>query len=128
MKAKFITLLTVAAIAFGGLTAAPAQAKSNVDGLILFLLGAAVIHSATQNKPKATVTKNTHAKQRPYYKRNGWRNRYQPKPPKKCMFKKHTRRGWKTFYSQRCFNRLGYEGPIPRYAEMKRRNPFRRGW
>lgn len=131
MKRNLISLVTAAAIATAGLTAAPAQADPAED-LVKLLIGAAiigaVIDSTNNGNSRVTVTQgNT----RPYashrnnghgnYRHNGHRthghnnngHRYnghrQVQLPQQCVVYEHTRRGWIETYKPRCMARFGFE-------------------
>lgn len=131
MKRNLISLVTAAAIATAGMTAAPAQADPAED-LVKLLIGAAiigaVIDSTNNGNSRVTVT---HGNTRPYVShRNSNRHRHgshshshngrnhnghrhnghrQVQLPQQCVVYEHTRRGWVETYKPRCMARFGFE-------------------
>jgi len=121
MKSKLIALITAGAIATTGISA-PAQADPAED-LARILIGAAIIgaivNSSNNGNTYSTVTRRSHRHQ-PVVQPP--RHRHQPviQPPRRhhtavnhhkprqCMVKRHTARGWKKVYRQRCMQRLGW--------------------
>jgi len=119
MKAKNIALTTAAAIATAGLTPTTAQADPARDmvGLIIgFAALAAIADAANNNNTRVIVT---HGNTPRYSNRNNYRNnndrhdhrnshanRHQL--PQQCKVSERTRRGWISYYNNRCMARLGW--------------------
>lgn len=112
MKTKLIAFTTATAIAFSGITAAPAQAGPDED-LIRFLIGAAivgvVINEANKNNQPVTVTTNNgHYKKKAKRKHHKKHHAHKKNKPRECLRQRWTNHGWKTFYGKRCMINHGW--------------------
>jgi hypothetical protein len=91
---NFTGVIVASAIATSAIFATPVAAASDGDRLARIVLGAAVVglvaHKIHKNKKhRKEVSRDYRYDDRDYR-------------PKRCLRKKYTRHGWKTFYSQRC--------------------------
>ncbi len=110
MKTQLIAITTAAAIAFTGLTAAPAQAGSGGE-FARFLVGAAiigVIASEVNKNNRPAVSERPH-RYTPKPKKQPRHRVYYQQKPRLCLRQRMTEFGWKTFYGKRCMANNGWE-------------------
>jgi len=110
---KMVALVTAAAIATASLSAAPTQA-SEADNFVKFIVGAAVVgalvNAANQNNRHAPVrvTRRYTPVPQPVYQPTRHVVRARDHKPKRCLFQRWTRRGWKQFHGRKCMIRRGW--------------------
>ena len=100
---KFTGVVIAGSIAPTSAFTTPVQAGSRGDKLATIILGAAAVglvaHSIHKNKKsRANVTQYD---QYGAYRPNKPRAHHNSHRPRKCLRKKYTNHGWKTFYSRR---------------------------
>jgi hypothetical protein len=98
---NFTGVIVASAIATSAIFATPVAAASDGDRLARIVLGAAVVglvaHKIHKNKKHRKEVSRDYR-----YDDRDYRPQHRDYRPKRCLRKKYTRHGWKTFYSQRC--------------------------